>query len=350
MVQMTTMQRKRKSLTTPPNIVVIGGGTGTFVVLSGLRDHNVILTALISMMDSGGSTGRLRDQLGVLPPGDLRQALVALSDSPKVWRDLFLYRFENGDLAGHNFGNIFITALEKMTGSILTGVDLAADLLKTKGVVLPITTDKTNLCAQLEDGTILERESIIDEETPGRQKITNLYLTTPAKPTQKVITAIRQADYIIFGPGDLFTSILPNLLVEGITAELKKSKSHKIYICNLVTKLGQTVGFKASTHLTELEKYLQGTKIDTIVMNNQPPSKKILTWYKKYGVELVEDDFAVVKKTQNRTDLQVVRADLITETLYKKNPADRVTRSLLRHDSAKLGGCLLTKIIKTNLV
>src|SRR3989344_4242384 len=199
-------------------VVVIGGGTGTFVALTGLKKYPVHLSAIITMMDSGGSTGRLRDQLGVLPPGDLRQALVALAESDKLWRDLFLYRFVNGDLKGDNFGNIFISALEKVTGSIEAAVECAGMILDTRGDAIPVTFTDSQLCVELADGRIIKGETHIDEpeELDIRPRITRAYLEPNAQANQQAITALQKADLIVIGPGDLYTSIIPNLLVDGI--------------------------------------------------------------------------------------------------------------------------------------
>src|SRR3989338_2221566 len=177
-------------------VTIIGGGTGTFVVLSGLKQHPFDLAAIVTMMDSGGSTGRLRDQLGVLPPGDLRQCLVALSDAPELWRKLFLYRFEKGDLAGHNFGNIFLSALEKVCDDYDTVIDTVSYVLKTKGLVLPVTYEKTHLCAEYENGTVIKGEGNIDEDNPERSRIVNAYLEPKVEVNQKAVRRILDSDFI----------------------------------------------------------------------------------------------------------------------------------------------------------
>src|SRR3989338_5342051 len=182
-------------------VVVIGGGTGTFVVLSGLKDYPVKLSVIVSMMDSGGSTGRLRDQYGILPPGDLRQCLVALSEAPELWRKLFLYRFINGDLKGHNFGNILLTALEKNTDKYQDAVDAASYILKTKGKVIPVTFDKVHLYAQYDDGELLKTEGIIDTAHHKHNRIIKTYLKPKAVANRDAIEVIKKADYIIIGPG-----------------------------------------------------------------------------------------------------------------------------------------------------
>lgn len=287
------------------------------------------------MMDSGGSTGRLRDQLGVLPPGDLRQALVALSSSPKIWRDLFTYRFDAGDMQGHNFGNIFLSALEKITGSIETAIEMAQQILGTKGAVIPVTLEKCQLCARLVDNTIIESEALIDEVHVARPKIATCYLKPSALPNHAALTAITEADYIIFGPGDLYTSIIPNLLVTGIASTIRLSRARKIYILNLMTKFGQTEGCPASFHVNELEKYLGGACLDYILINSQRPAQELLDWYTRSGdVQLVLDDLA-------SNDRRVVRTDLLDPAKYEALLADRLKRSLIRHDPEKVAEVLM---------
>ena len=228
-------------------VVVIGGGTGTFVTLSALKNYPVKLSAIVSMIDSGGSTGRLRDQLGVLPPGDIRQALVAMSEEGKIWRDLFTYRFEGGDLAGHTFGNIFLSTIEKMAGSLPKAIKISQKLLKTKGDILPVTLDKSTLFAKLADGTVVESEAKIDElgqdwKLPVK-KIAKCWISPKSLATKEALQAINNADFIIVGPGDLHTSILPNFLVDGVAEAVVKSRAKKVYVVNLMTKRGHTDNF-----------------------------------------------------------------------------------------------------------
>jgi uncharacterized cofD-like protein len=195
---------------------VIGGGTGTFVVLSGLKNMHLDLGVIVTMMDSGGSTGRLRDQLGVLPPGDLRQCLVALSEAPELWRKLFLYRFEKGDFEGHNFGNIFLSALEKVSSDYNQVLETASYVLKTKGKVIPVTLDKAHLCAEYENGTVLKGEGLIDENNGETSRIRRAFLEPVPRVNPLAVDRIRESDYIVIGPGDLYTSIIPVLLVPGM--------------------------------------------------------------------------------------------------------------------------------------
>ena len=320
-----------------PNVVVIGGGTGTFVVLSGLKKYPVNLHAIVTMMDSGGSTGRLRDQLGVLPPGDLRQALVALSESSQIWRDLFTYRFDNGDLSGHNFGNLFLTALSKITGSVTSAVSLAESILNARGRVIPVTLDDVKLCAKLKNHTILEGEALIDVAEPGRSPIKYAFLKPEASPNLTAIKVIEQAVFIIVGPGDIYTSIIPNLLVNDIGSAVVGSRAAKVYITNLMTKLGQTEKFTALDHVNTLEKYLKKGVFDYVLINSVKPPKELITWYKKSSdTDFVKDDLKKTKK--------ILRADLLSNTRYEQSLSDRIKRSLIRHDSEKLGKVLFNII------
>lgn len=324
-----------------PKVVVIGGGTGTFTVLSGLKHYPVELSAVVAMSDSGGSTGRLRDQLGVLPPGDLRQALVALSESEALWRKLFTYRFETGDLTGHSFGNIFLSTLEKITGSTELALKLATKVLKTKGTVIPVTTQHTTLCAKYADGSLLMGESLIDSADEPRPRIKFVYLEPNAEVNKKAANKIKSADYLVLGPGDLYTSTIPNLLVDGVLAAMAESSAKVIYVMNLMTKVGQTDNFTCSTYLKELRKYIGDIKLDYVVVNNKYPDKKITDWYKlTAGAELVKDDLSRMKEL----NAKIVRGDFISKVKFEQSLADRVKRSLIRHAPEKLAKALINII------
>ncbi len=319
-----------------PNVVTIGGGTGTFVVLSSLKNYPVKLSAIVSMMDSGGSTGRLKDQLGVLPPGDLRQALVALSESDEIWRKLFTYRFESGDLKGHNFGNIFLSALEKITGSTQEAVEYATRVLQTQGDVIPVTLDNSSLCAVYEDGTSFDQESQIDEYF-GKSKISKMFLKPNALINLDAKHAIERADYIIFGPGDLYTSILPNLLVQGMPEILANLNTKKIFISNLMTRAGQTDDYKVTDFVNKIEEYMMGETIDYILVNSKPFDKEIVKTYKE-----VDNAVPVLDDTDGDTyhEARVIRTNLLSNNVFKPSKSDTVKRSLLRHDSEKLAETL----------
>lgn len=324
-----------------PHIVVVGGGTGSFIVLSGLKNKNVQLSAIVTMMDAGGSTGRLRDQLGVLPPGDVRQALVALSESSDLWRQIFNYRFDTGDLGGHNFGNIFISALEKITGSSECGLKEAARILDVKGFVLPVTYTKCTLCALYEDGSLVKGEEKIDTSYTKRPRIKSLYLEPVGVLNPEAEKALLECDAVVFAPGDIYTSLFPNLLVSGFSETLQKSKATKIYITNMMTKLGQTDGFYLSDLVLELDKYLGGSFLDYILVNNKKPSRESLDYYKSSeNVSWIEDDLYDKKVVE----ANVIRKDLLSDIVYTPVKGDSLKRSLIRHDPEKLADSIIKLI------
>jgi len=326
--------------TTFPKVVTIGGGTGSYASLMGLKKHPLKLTAIVNMIDDGGSSGKLRDELGVLPPGDIRQCLVALSESSKLLRDMFSYRFEEGGLKGHSFGNIFLSTLEKQTGSMKKAIAEVGKILNIKGSVVPVTFTKSNLCVDLADGKTIIGETHIDvlEKKEKRAKIVKAYLSPKTTINQDAKNAILNADYILIGPGDLYTSIIPNLLVTGVCAAIKKSKAKKIYVLNLMTKYGQTTNYKASEHVKILEEYLSGGILDFVLVNITLPKKKVLSWYEEYHELPVEDDFRGILK------FKIVRKDLIKDMIIKKTYSDELRRSIIRHDSTKLAAEIMDLI------
>lgn len=322
------------------NIVTIGGGTGSYTTLSGLKNlPDISITALVSMADDGGSTGILMDELGVLPPGDVRQCLVALSEHIQIVRELMNYRFNNGTLKGHSFGNIFLAALEKMTGDFNKGVEIASEVLKTRGKVIPITNDKAKLIVELSDGSIIIGESNIFRNGLRNLPVKKIFYKDKVKLNTHAKEAILKADYIIIGPGNYYCSLIPNLIVSGFKETLKKSKARIIMPVNLTNKLGQTTNWQASDYVKDMEKYL-GRKIDFVLLNNKNPSKKQI---KKYEIKegdgvLVEDDLSNNKK--------VIRAPLLSDIIYAENLEDAIAkhRAFIRHDSEKLAKCI-SKII-----
>jgi len=315
-------------------ITVIGGGTGNFVVLSGLKKYPLDLSVVVTMMDSGGSTGRLRDQLGILPPGDLRQCLVALSDAPLLWRKLFLYRFEKGDLEGHNFGNIFLAALEKVSSNYDEAIETVSYVLKAMGKVIPVTLNKLHLVAEYENGKKVTGEGLIDENHSEKSRIKNAYLEPQGKANPKAIKSIEESDYIVIGPGDLYTSIIPVLLVKDIKEAMKKSKAKIIYIMNMMTKSGQTTSYKASDHVADLVKYL-GREPEVVLINNGEISSDILSTYEHYNEVKVVNDL-------NKNGYQIIEKDLVDITKVEKNSSDILYRSILRHDSEKVAETLVS--------
>ncbi|MDO8529657.1 MAG: YvcK family protein, partial [bacterium] len=239
------------------NVVTIGGGTGSFMLLSGLKKYPVNISAIVSMADDGGSTGVLRDELGVLPPGDVRQCLVALSDSSEELRDLMNYRFENGRLGGHSFGNIFLSALEKINGSFSKGVEEAIKILSVKGEVIPVTDEDMRLFIKLKNGKMIRGENELDHNREiNAIGIKKVFLDPKVEVNEKAVKKIKDADLIIIGPGDFYGSISPNLLVGGICEAIKKSTAEVILNCNLTNKKGQTERFDLDSYVLEINNYI----------------------------------------------------------------------------------------------
>ena len=318
------------------NIVTIGGGTGTFVVLSGLRRRSdVCLTAIVSSADDGGSTGRLRDAYGILPPGDARQALVALAEEDTMLRELFAYRFSKGDIAGHNFGNLFITALSQLLGSDSAALEEASRILRIKGHVLSVSEYPSRLLATLEDGSIIEGEHSIEERALGSSRIRKLALTEKKIISDAARDAIKGADMIVLGPGDLYTSTIAALLPDGMQEAIATSAGKVVYVLNLFTKVGQTEGYSAQQHVTEVERYT-GRGIDAILVSTNSFPADTISLYAREGELSIVDDL--------NNDPRVQRLPLASMTAVPPVPEDPVQRSLVRHDPVKLADALISLI------
>jgi uncharacterized cofD-like protein len=307
-------------------IVTIGGGTGSYTILSGLKTlPDIELTALVSMADDGGSTGILRDELGVLPPGDVRQCLVALSEHTDVVRNLMSYRFTEGTLEGHSFGNIFLAALEKVTGDFVKGVEVASEILKVKGRVIPITKNKVELCATLHDGTVVKGErniNQVDLQSAGAPVIS--YCDGRAEINPHAKEALLQADVIILGPGNYYCSVIPNVIVEGFQEALRETKAKVVFPVNMTNKQGHTLHFSVSDYVNDIEKYLN-RPVDFILVNTEAPSSEQVQYYKMEegdGV-LAEDDM---------DDPRVIRADLLSRAIVKVKEEEKNIRGFIRHD------------------
>jgi uncharacterized cofD-like protein len=324
-----------------PKVVTIGGGTGSFTSLKGLKKYPIKLTAIVNMIDDGGSSGRLRDEFGVLPPGDVRQCLVALAESSRLLRNMFNFRYESGELRGHNFGNIFLSTLEMQTGSMKKAISEIGKILNIKGEVVPVSFSKNaKLCVDLEDGNTIIGETHIDEvnEKENRSPISKVYLKPKAILNTDAKDAILKADYILIGPGDLYTSILPNILVTRVPEVLKKSKAKKIYVVNLMTKFGHTTGFGAQKHVDEIEKYLGKNILDFVLVNEKMPKKIANSWYEKFEEYPVKDDL-------RNSNYNIIRTDIIRDVVINQNPSDARRRSIIRHDSNKLAAEIMKIMI-----
>lgn len=314
-------------------IVTVGGGSGSFVVLSGLKKYPVDLSAIVSMADDGGSAGILRDELGVLPPGDVRQCLVALSNSSQTLRKLFNYRYSSGRLAGHSFGNIFLSTLEKITGGLNIAIKEAGQILRIRGRVLPVTLKNTRLIAVLKNGKKIIGEKNIYSNKKDLINLKKLYLKPKASLNPEIIGVIEKADKIIISPGDLYSSLVPNFLVKGLAQAMAKSKAKVIYIGNLMTKQGHTDKFTLIDYINTLEKYLGKNIITTVIYNKESPSPKLIKKYSREGENLVA--LGNLKKLPN---IKFFGYNLLSHKFYKIKKGDSLgnIRSLIRHDSDKL--------------
>lgn len=307
-------------------VVVIGGGTGNFSVLRGLKNYPVDLSAVVSMADDGGSTGILRDELGVLPPGDVRQCLVALSNSSSMMRSLMNYRFEQGGLGGHSFGNLLLSALEKVTGSFEKSIEEVGKILAIKGKVIPVTIHQVHLKMILNNHEILEGEKEVYLSQEIDQGYKSIFLEPYARANPRAIDEIVNADLVVLGPGGLHTSLIPNLLVEGVCEALRKSSAKKVFIVNLMNRKGQTTGFTVSKYLNELAQFIGSDIFDYVIVNNQNPSQHLIEKYAEEG-ELIYNDL--------QNDERVITAPLLGE-LKEGMKNDLIKRSLIRHDPKKL--------------
>lgn len=322
-----------------PSIVVIGGGTGTFVVLRGLKKYNAHLTAIVTMSDSGGSNKRIRDEFGLLPTSDIRQCLVALSDESGgagILRKLFMYRFEKGEgMVGMTFGNLFMAALSDILGSQAEAIKQTAKVLRIKGTVLPVSYTDTNLHAKYADGTILTEEHLIDEPPhDGTTPIVDAWLEPTGVANPDAIEAITNASLIVIGPGDLYTSILPNLLISEVAEAIKKSTATKVYVLNLMTKFGQTYNYTGTDHIAVLERYI-GKSLTMVLVNNAQIPQEAEKLYRDNNELPVVDNFT------DSLYYTVVRHPLINPIITKRSQSDTLVRSLIRHDSELLGELLI---------
>ena len=318
------------------SIVVIGGGTGTFSVLSGLKKYTNDITAIVSMADSGGSAKKEKDEWGLLPSSDIRKSLIALADistqDSLILRKLFQYRFAKGKgIRGMTFGNIFLIALTNILGSQSQAIDKASELLRIRGSVLPVTLNNVELVAEYEDGSRVVGEHAIDEpEHNGKIRLTRLYTTPQAHITQRAKEAIKSSDAIIIGPGGFYTTIMANIVVEGVSEAINKSKAKKIFILNLMTEYGQTFGFSAYTFIEEIGKYIDIHNINYVLVNNSPIPERILERYKKYHTAPVVNDLT------GKYPFQVIPADLLSKRAAPKQKGDNLRRSFIRHNPEKL--------------
>ena len=319
---------KFHSLSRGVKVVAIGGGTGLSTLLSGLKFYTANITAIVTVADDGGSSGRLREELGIIPPGDIRNCIAALADEDKIITELFQYRFKSGqNLEGHSFGNLFLTALrEVMGGDFIKAVRAASLILRSKGTVLPSSPEPMKIIAELTDGRIIEGESKIPQ---AKGKIKRVYCE-PEKPKaqEEAIEAILNAELIVFGPGSLYTSIIPNLLLPEIVDAIKKSTAHKVFVCNIMTQPGETTGCTVSDHVSAVLEHAKCPNlIDVVVVNDRHP-EVLLEKYKEKNQEPVVIDAEKIQEL----GIRIVARNLIKEEdLVRHNPKLLAKAVLLWH-------------------
>lgn len=318
-------------------IVTIGGGTGSYTVLSGLKNiPDISLTALVSMADDGGSTGVLRDELGVLPPGDVRQCLVALSEHSDIVRKLMKYRFSEGGLSGHTFGNIFLAALEKVSGDFISGVEVASQILQIKGNVIPITSNKAELIVTLNDGEVLHGENALNHASFQQKGVAHIGYKEGVTLHDHAYNAIISADVIVFGPGNYYCSLVPCLIIDGFKEAMRQTKATLVFPVNLTNKQGHTMNWTVTDYVRHVEEFL-GRRFDYVLINNELPSQDQITNYKIQegdGV-LVNDDYVGDNAR---------RANLLSNVVIQKEEGDTLygLRSFIRHDSEKLAKAIVS--------
>ncbi|SFF68957.1 conserved hypothetical protein, cofD-related [Halobacillus alkaliphilus] len=306
--------------TATPRVVVIGGGTGLPVLLRGLKNLPIDLSAIVTVADDGGSSGKLRNEMAIPAPGDIRNVVAALSDAEPMLLDLFQHRFADGNgLSGHSMGNLLLAALASMTGDFYQGIKEISRVLNVRGHIYPIANHSMNLHAEMEDGTIVTGESSIPKQ---QKKIKKVFVSpTPIQPLPEAVSAIKEADLIVIAPGSLYTSILPNIIIPEIGQALRDTKAKVTYVCNVMTQEGETSGYTAGDHLKALFDHIGQGVINSIVVHNQPIEQKVKKAYAKENAEPVIYDIERIKSM----GIEVVEEDIIDES-----------QAMLRHDTDKL--------------
>ncbi len=312
-------------------IVAIGGGSGLSTLLRGLKKYPFDITAVVAVSDDGGSSGKLRTELGVLPPGDIRNCLVALSEEESLMAKLFQYRFpKKGSLSNHSFGNLFLTALSEVSGGFDKAIANAGDVLAIKGKVLPVSLENVSLKATLIDGKQIKGESRISKSKNAIKQV-EIYPKN-AKVSGKVADSIMQADFIILGPGSLYTSVIVNLLFDGVIAALKKTKAKKIYICNIMTQIGETANFNLTDHIAAIEQHSYKGILDAVLVNAGKIAAPVAKRYAREFSLPVEID------TNRYKNVKIIRKDFVSHTQYAHHDFEKLAKtifSLIGEDKRK---------------
>ncbi|QCX34472.1 YvcK family protein [Caloramator sp. E03] len=316
-----------------PKIVAIGGGTGLSTMLRGLKEYTSNICAIVTVADDGGGSGVLRDTFGMLPPGDIRNCLVALAHTEPVMEELMQYRFKEGNLKNQSFGNLFIAAMNGISANFEEAIKKMSDVLAVTGKVYPVTLNDVTLCAKLSNDMIVQGESNIPlESIKHKSKIERVYLKPEnPKPLEDALYAIDNADCIVIGPGSLYTSILPNLVIKEVAERVKKSSAIKIYVSNIMTQSGETDGYKLSDHIKAIESHCGKGMIDFVIANSGIIPEKYFKKYKEDSQDMVEIDVENIPK-----DIEVLQDDFIYIN----------SMGLLRHDTKKLSKAIMKLILK----
>lgn len=330
--QLIDLLYEKNLLARAPRLVVLGGGTGMPVLLRGLKELTSNVTAIVTVADDGGSSGRLRGELGILPPGDIRNCLTALATTEPLLEQLFQYRFNTGSgLDGHSFGNLFIAAMSAITGDFEAAVKESSKVLAVRGRVLPVTLDSVVLCAELADGSTVYGESNIAATETKIERVYNV--PEGASPLPEALAAIAEADAVILGPGSLYTSVIPNLLIPGIAAAIAASPATKIYVCNIMTQPGETTGYKASDHLRAIQEHSQADLVDCVLVNTAPIDPNLLARYQAEGADAVVIDQDALRKL----GVNVAVGDLVSQ------------EDVVRHDSRQLARAVFRLVLRSTL-
>ncbi len=324
------METAQPSLAKEAKVVAIGGGTGLSVMLRGLKEYPLHLTAIVTVADDGGSSGRLRSELKIPPPGDIRNVLVALADTEPLLERMLQYRFKNGDgLAGHNLGNLFLAAMKEITGDFVTAIKEMSRVLAVRGQVLPASEEDVVLKAEMADGSVVVGESIIPLQG---SRIKRVFLDPPRpKPLEAALRAIEEADAIVIGPGSLYTSILPNLLVSGMADAIRKSNALKMFVCNVMTQPGETDGFTASDHLKAIHDHVGDGLFHCVLANNCEPPDRVARQYQKKGAVAVRLDSDRIKQY----GYDVIADNFLQYETYVRHDTGRLSRRIVELISRK---------------
>jgi uncharacterized cofD-like protein len=311
-----------------PKVVVIGGGTGLSVLLRGLKKFPLNISAIVTVADDGGSTGKLRDMFEIPAPGDIRNVMVSLSEVEPLIEKLLQYRFKIGNLDGHAMGNLLLTAVTDITGNMVDGIEALSKILNVKGRILPLTNESITLCAQFADGSVAEGESTL---TKVDKKINKVFYKEKVTAYNETLKVVREADYIIFSIGSLYTSIIPNLLIDEMREAIGTSKAKKIYICNAMEQPGETVGYRVSDHIKAINNHCQKSMIDYVIVNDEKIPDDVYEKYMKQGVKPVKID----EKNIEKLGVQLSKHRIISITESRE----------VRHNPIRLASVVYSKIL-----